>query len=79
MVLRKGKHGEFYGCSNYKDSGCTFNLPFKVLNKKLSKKQLMELLKNEKTDIIKGFKWKDKTFNAPLVWNREDQKVQFGK
>ncbi|MEC2074415.1 type IA DNA topoisomerase [Alkalihalophilus marmarensis] len=79
VILRKGKHGEFYGCSNYEDSGCSLNLPFKVLNKKLSKKQLMELLQKGETDIIEGFKWKDKTFNAPLVWNREDQKVQFGK
>lgn len=27
MILRKGKWGDFYGCSNYHPRGCKFTIP----------------------------------------------------
>ena len=52
-TLLKGKTA--YGCSAYKN-GCNFLLPFKLYEKKLTEKQLLQLLKKGKTNTIKGFK-----------------------
>lgn len=51
--LLKGKNA--FGCSAYKN-GCTFVLPFIFKNKKLTEKQLVQLLQKGKTFTIKGFK-----------------------
>ncbi|MGB0934398.1 MAG: DNA topoisomerase, partial [Lishizhenia sp.] len=47
----KGKSA--YGCAGYKQ-GCKFVLPFQFLNKKLTKKQIHDLLNKGKTTVIKG-------------------------
>lgn len=47
----KGKSA--YGCSGYKE-GCRFVLPFKFLNKKLTDKQIQDLINKGKTALIKG-------------------------
>jgi DNA topoisomerase-3 len=44
-----------YGCAHYKE-GCKFVIPFEFMNKKLSNKQLNDLIKSGKTTKIKGFK-----------------------
>ncbi|MBN4071326.1 DNA topoisomerase III, partial [Crocinitomix catalasitica] len=50
--LLKGKMA--YGCGAYKD-GCDFILPFEILGKKLSEKNLLDLLVKGKTSRLKGF------------------------
>lgn len=47
-----------YGCENWK-TGCKFVVWKKMSGKSISKSQLVKLLKDGKTDIIKGFKSKD--------------------
>lgn len=51
--LIKGKAA--YGCSDYKN-GCNFILPFSFMDKKLTEKQVIQLLQKGKTSPIKGFK-----------------------
>ncbi|MCB9174154.1 MAG: DNA topoisomerase 3 [Flavobacteriales bacterium] len=51
--LLKGKNA--YGCSDYAN-GCKFVLPFSFMGKKLTEKQLLQLLQKGKTSTIKGFK-----------------------
>lgn len=41
------------GCSDYK--GCGFKVPFEILGKKLSEKQLQDLILKNKTSKLKGF------------------------
>jgi DNA topoisomerase-3 len=50
--LIKGKNA--YGCGNYKN-GCKFVLPFNFMGKKLTSKQLSDLIEKGKTTKIKGF------------------------
>lgn len=49
--LMKGKTA--VGCSDYK--GCGFKVPFEILGKKLSEKQLQDLILKNKTYKLKGF------------------------
>lgn len=51
--ILKGKTS--YGCSKYKE-GCDFRLPFSFMNKKISEKQFIRLLKKGCTVNLKGFK-----------------------
>ncbi|UKN00544.1 DNA topoisomerase 3 [Paracrocinitomix mangrovi] len=51
-TLVKGKSA--YGCSAYKE-GCSFVVPFTIMGKKLTSKQLADLLSKSKTGSIKGF------------------------
>lgn len=51
--LIKGKNA--YGCSAYKN-GCNFKVPFVVLEKKLTAKQIQDLVLKGKTGKLKGFK-----------------------
>ncbi|MFC4685553.1 DNA topoisomerase 3 [Epilithonimonas pallida] len=49
--LMKGKTA--VGCSDYK--GCGFKVPFEIFGKKLSEKQLQDLILKSKTSKLKGF------------------------
>jgi DNA topoisomerase III len=51
-LLMKGKSA--YGCSRFKD-GCGFMIPFVYFGKKLTDKQISDLLEKRKTTVIKGF------------------------
>jgi DNA topoisomerase-3 len=51
-ILRKGHSA--YGCANY--GACGFKIPFEILGKKLSDKQIIDLLSKGKTGKIKGLK-----------------------
>jgi DNA topoisomerase III len=65
-----------YGCSRFRD-GCTLRLPFELAGKKLTEKQISELLLKGKTSKIKGFT-SPKTgnkFEAQLVLNPEGKVV----
>lgn len=49
--LMKGNSA--YGCSNFKE--CGFKLPFEIVGKKLTDRQIMDLITKGKTTKIKGF------------------------
>ncbi|WP_449536662.1 DNA topoisomerase III [Ferdinandcohnia sp. Marseille-Q9671] len=69
--------GNFYGCSNYKDNGCQFTISGKILGKAISKTNVQKLLSSNKSNLIKGFKKANKTFDAYLKWNEQTGKIEF--
>ncbi|NHM29203.1 DNA topoisomerase III [Neobacillus terrae] len=69
--------GSFYGCSNYKKNNCNFTLSKRILGKAITQSNIKKLLSEGQTDLIEGFKNKDKTFNAKLAWDEQAGKVNF--
>jgi DNA topoisomerase-3 len=67
QVLKKGNSA--YGCTNYQV--CGFKIPFEVMGKKLSDKQIIDLLNKKKTGKIKGLKQPgtDQEIEGRLVMN----------
>lgn len=64
-----------YGCSGYKE-GCKFSVSREICKKKLTDKQMQELITAGKTGLIKGFTSKSgKKFDAILC--REGEKINF--
>ncbi len=65
-TLLQGKKA--YGCSNYQ-SGCNFVVPFIMMGKKLTEKQVIDLISKGKTTVIKGFHQAntDQTKNGKLT------------
>lgn len=57
-----------YKCSNYdKETGCSFSVG-EICGKRLTEKQMCDLIQNRKIAEIKGFKSKNgKPFNAALI------------
>lgn len=75
-IIEKGK---FYGCSNYPT--CKFSLPNDFRKKKLTKKNIKELLEGKET-LVKSIKKADKkTYNANIKLNDSGYLsfVSFGK
>ena len=70
-------HGTFYGCSNYKTANCKFSVSKKLLRKTISQSNMKKLLATGETDLIKGFKKGEKTFNAHLIWDKKERKISF--
>lgn len=70
-------HGTFYGCSNYKTANCKFSVSKKLLRKTISQSNIKKLLAAGETDLIKGFKKGEKTFNAHLIWDKKERKINF--
>ncbi|MRG45840.1 DNA topoisomerase III [Chitinophaga sp. SYP-B3965] len=68
-LLKKGNTA--YGCGNY--TVCGFKLPFEVLGKKLTDKQIADLLNKGKTGKIKGLKvpGSDTAKEAKLAFNAD--------
>jgi DNA topoisomerase-3 len=66
-----------YGCANYQ-SGCNFVLPYIMMGKKLTPKQIVDLIEKGKTTIIKGFSQHDSDLkkNGKLVLT-SDFNVEF--
>ncbi|BDD08459.1 DNA topoisomerase III [Fulvitalea axinellae] len=64
----KGKNA--YGCANWKQ-GCKFRLPFELYGKKLTDRQIQDLLTKGKTGLIKGFVEDGVKFGAKLSFNSE--------
>lgn len=71
-TLLKGKSA--YGCSAYKE-GCTFILPFRVYEKKVSDKQFLRLLQKGSTVNLKGFKKDGQEVEGLLRFNNLFQLV----
>ncbi|MCF7569237.1 DNA topoisomerase 3 [Sabulilitoribacter arenilitoris] len=59
-----------YGCNAYK-LGCDFVLPFKFLDKKISEKQFVRLLKKGSTVNLKGFKTETGTVEGLLRFDND--------
>ena len=58
--------------------GCYLSFAESGCKKKISAAQVYALLKNGRTDVIKGFKSKaGKEFDAALVLNRETRRIDF--
>ena len=66
--ILKGKTA--YGCSEYK-KGCHFVIHFEQFHKKLSKKQIFQLISKKKTNWIKDFKIKESLLEGRLIMNKE--------
>ncbi|RSK49715.1 topoisomerase C-terminal repeat-containing protein, partial [Bacillus canaveralius] len=69
--------GSFFGCTNYKKTGCKFTLSKKIAGKTITQKLAKTLLEQGTTDTIEGFKGKDKLFNAKLTWDANNEKIVF--
>ena len=66
--ILKGKTA--YGCSAYK-TGCNFIICFEQFNKKLSEKQIFQLVEKKKTSWIEGFKLENNKLEGRLILNNE--------
>lgn len=69
--------GTFYGCANYAKTKCGFTFSKKILGKTVSQANAKKLLSDGITDVIKGFKKGDKTFDAQLTWEEQGGKIAF--
>ncbi|WP_121612082.1 DNA topoisomerase III [Mesobacillus foraminis] len=69
--------GNFYGCSNYQKTKCGFTVSKKILGKTITQKNIKLLLKDGSTELIEGFQSKEKSFNAKLLWDEQEQKIKF--
>ena len=65
-----------FGCTN-RQNGCSFTIWKTVAGKKITNKTANVLLKDGKTKLIKGFKGKKNSFDAMLVINKENKKIEF--
>lgn len=67
----------FYGCSEYQN-GCSFVIFKTISEKKLTEKNIKDLLEKKATSTIKGFKSKNgKPFEAKLIVSLLEKKVKF--
>lgn len=71
--------GTFYGCSNYQSNQCNFTFSKKILGKTISQANAKKLLKDGQTNLIKGFKKGDKTFDAKLELKGDKTQFLFEK
>ncbi|MGG0716813.1 DNA topoisomerase III [Robertmurraya massiliosenegalensis] len=69
--------GTFYGCSNYQKTNCDFTISKKILGKSVTQKHIKAILSEGNTELIQGFKGKEKTFDAKLGWDETAKKVKF--
>jgi DNA topoisomerase-3 len=69
--------GSFYGCSNYQKTSCPFTISKKIKGKSITQKQVKKLLNEGMTDVIDGFKGKDKEFSAKITWLEKEKKIHF--
>ncbi len=69
--------GTFYGCANYAKTKCSFTISKTMLGKPISQANIKKLLTEGKTNVIKGFKKGESTFNAALIWDEKEQRLSF--
>ncbi|WP_416150571.1 DNA topoisomerase 3 [Salipaludibacillus sp. HK11] len=69
--------GNFYGCSKYRTAQCKYTLSKRILNQTIPLKQVKLLLHKGQTEIIKGFEKNEKTFDASLLWDSQQNRVTF--
>lgn len=71
-----------YSCTGYKEETCNFAISTTICGKKLSDKNIEDLLTKGITSEIKGFvspKDKKQKFNRKLVFNKQEGKIEFEK
>lgn len=66
----------YYLCENYKET-CDFIINPVILGKQITPNQVAKLLDKNITDLIKGFKNKDKTFDAKLSYDSTEKRIKF--
>ncbi len=54
-----------------------FTISKKIKGKPITQKQVKKLLNEGMTDVIDGFKGKDKEFSAKITWLENEKKIQF--
>ncbi|PJW17952.1 DNA topoisomerase III [Geobacillus sp. WSUCF-018B] len=69
--------GTLYGCDQYAKTKCPFTISKRILGKSISAANVKKLLAQGKTNVIKGFKKGEKTFDAILVWDENEKKLSF--
>lgn len=69
--------GTFYGCTNYSKNDCKMTISKTILTKKITQANVKKLLKDGKTDLIKGFQKGEKSFDAYLQWKEGAITFQF--
>lgn len=69
--------GSFYGCINYAKTKCPFTISKKILGKSISQTNVKKLLAEGKTNVIKGFKKGESTFDAALIWDEKEKRMLF--
>lgn len=78
-ICGKGKIKEnkkTYGCSEWKNSGCSFAIWKTISGKNISEKMVIDLIEKKKTGLIKGFTSREgKKYNAYLTLNDEGKVV----
>lgn len=60
-----------YNCTNYRTKGCNFTIWKEMGFRKISPEEVIQLCENKATDVLDGFKKKDKTYSARLILNDE--------
>lgn len=79
-VCKKGSMTDrktFYGCSEY-SNGCKFSISKTIASKKVTEKNVKDLLEKGKTTKIKGFKSKaGKSFDAILIIEKDKVSFKF--
>lgn len=69
--------GTFYGCVNYQKTNCDFTISKTIKGKKITQKQIKKLLTEGNTELIEGFRGKNKEFAARLIWDEQEQRIKF--
>jgi DNA topoisomerase-3 len=65
-----------YSCNKWRDNGCKAVIWKEIAQRKISQKEVQDLLKNGQTELLTGFKSKQgKEFSAALQF--KDNKVEF--
>ena len=64
-----------YNCSNYKSQGCNFNVWKEIAYRKITPEEVKQLCENGGTEVLDGFKNKDKskTFSGQLILSDDFQ------
>lgn len=74
-VLKEGATNIF--CSDYKN-GCKFHVPYFVCGKKLTENQILMLINQQRTTIIKGMTSQNgKKFDAAIKLDKKTGKLSF--
>ncbi|MGI6187116.1 MAG: topoisomerase C-terminal repeat-containing protein, partial [Brevibacillus sp.] len=68
--------GDFYGCANYRKTGCGVTLSKTILGKKISAANVKRLMESGRSNLIKGFQKGEERFDAYLLWDDREQKVR---
>lgn len=69
--------GNFYGCSDYAKTKCSFTLSKTILGKRITQAHVKQLCQQGKTDVLKGFNKGEKQFDAALTYNKGMSKIEF--